>query len=117
VNFLLDENVPGNFSSMLRNLGHEVSLINKLAKGKVNNGDVGTMAIQQDAIIITYDRHFLNVKKEMQRQIRVIYLAVRFMDPIENCNLLREKLAACLALLRKPGIVILEPGAITPRYP
>jgi len=109
---LLDQNVPANFIPMLLDIGHEVITLKQLGQTHAKNGDVGKIGIDQDAIIITFDKHFLSLKQELQQQSRIIYISMYPRDPIREAGLFREKLSICLGKLKKPGVVTLTPDGI-----
>ena len=104
--------MPANFILMLREAGHEVITLKQIRQTHAKNGEVGNIAINHDAIIITFDKHFLSLKREVQQQSRIIYIDVHPRDPIRESDLLREKLSICLGKLKKPGVVTLTPDGI-----
>ena len=106
--FLLDQNVPVNFIKVLRDFGHEAITLKQISQIRAKNGEIGKLAIEHEAILVTFDRHFLNLKRNIQQQSKIIYIEVYPRDPIKESNLFREKLTSCLGRLKKPGVVILQ---------
>jgi len=97
---------------MLTELGHIPITARKLAIDTAKNGDFARAAIEENGIIITFDRHFLTLKREVGRKIRAIFIEIHPRDPILACDLLSRKLNNCIAILRHPGVIILRPESI-----
>lgn len=107
--FIIDENVPGNIKSMLRKLGHDAFDMSDLNMLSAKNGEIGKKVIESDAILVTLDEDFLQMKKEIKAKIRVIHLHVDPPDPLVAEKLLKSKINSCIGRLRRPGIITLEP--------
>lgn len=67
---------------MLWNEGHDVVLIEELGKLQAENGELPQTAIDNNAILITFDKHFTNLKRDIQRQARLIYIKMKYRDPV-----------------------------------
>lgn len=87
---LLDENFPEGFIKKLKKLGHDVSHINQLGKGKTDK-EVFNMAIQQKRIIISNDIDFMPYTKKSDhygviRYNSNIYGEDYLLDILENIS-------------------------------
>ena len=80
--FILDENVPSNIKSMLRKLGHEAFDMSDLNMLSAKNGEICKKVIEQDAILVTLDEDFLQMKKEIKAKLKVIHLQIDPPDPL-----------------------------------
>ena len=82
---------------MLRDLGHAAWDLNDLNMLSAKNGEVGKVAINQNAILVTLDKDFLQMKKEIKDQIRVIYIHVHPPNPFEIEKNLKANLGYCIS--------------------
>ncbi|OLS13333.1 MAG: hypothetical protein RBG13Loki_3049 [Promethearchaeota archaeon CR_4] len=106
--FILDENIPSNIKQMLRNAGHEALDLEELQMLSAKNGEVGNLTIEQNAILVTLDKDFTHMKREIKERIRVIYIHIHPPNPPVAEKILQSKLSFCLNKLRRPGVVTLE---------
>ena len=100
--FLLDENVTSSILKFLRMRKLDVLTLKELNKQGTLNGQVAKLAIENQAIIITFDADYLNLKKSMQEKLRVIYIHMHRMNPSLARNLLEKHLDFCLLNLKQP---------------
>jgi predicted nuclease of predicted toxin-antitoxin system len=107
LNFILDENVPRSIKRLLQEKGHNALILDDLNKRGISNGEVAQLSIKKKAIIITFDSDFLKLKKNIEAEIRAIYIDLHPRDPKIACNLLKTHLDSCLDLLKVPKIIIL----------
>ena len=105
--FLLDENVPRDLLRFLRQNKFECKTLNELHKLGITNGEVVKMAIETHYVIITCDSDYLNLKKSVQNQIRVIYIKLHPRDPVKLVELFSKNLELCLNYLNETGKVII----------
>ncbi|HUX98217.1 MAG TPA: DUF5615 family PIN-like protein [Candidatus Deferrimicrobium sp.] len=105
--FLLDENVPQSIKRLLQDKGHSVITLEDLHKRGISNGAVAILSNEKDAIIITFDSDFLKLKKELENQIKAIYIKLHPRDPKVARELLDSHLNSCLAYLKKENVIIL----------
>ena len=111
--FLLDENVPRIIKKSLQKEGHEVLTLDQQNMRGVSNGAVANYALNINAIIITFDSDFLNLKKELEKEIKAIYIKLHPRDPKIANALLIKHLKLCLTNLEEPGVIILSKDGIT----
>ncbi len=109
--FVLDENVPREICKLLRERGHQCNTLVELKKTGIENGALAQCTIETRSVIITGDSDFLALKRDMQMQMRIIYFKLLSRDPKLMQDLLVKHLGSCIALLKKPGkIIITEDG-------
>jgi predicted nuclease of predicted toxin-antitoxin system len=111
--FLVDENVPINIIPFLTQSGHECTTLQQLHKRGIMNGDVVQIAIKSRAILITCDTDFLNLKKELQFEARILYIYVHPRDPIMIESILKQNIIRCLKELQNPGVLRLSKEEIS----
>ena len=63
------------------------------------------MAIQENAIILTCDRDFIQMKKELKKRLRVIYFYLDIPNYENLINILSEDLTTFIEYLRTPGAI------------
>lgn len=107
VDFLLDEGVPILVTTFLKKREHRAYTLQELNKRQYKNGDVARLAIEKDAILITVDADFLNIKKNLLVNARIIYIHVHPTLPNEIVKVLEDHLDSCLADLKNPGTITL----------
>ena len=105
--FLLDENVPRTIKRLLQEKNHEAITLEELKKRSISNGEVAKLSLEKDAIIITFDADFLQLKKDLEKKIRAIYIKLHPRDPKVARELVNQHLDSCLSYLKGPAIVIL----------
>ena len=66
MNFLLDENVPLSVKDVIHNLGFSVFTLHDFNMLGIQNGEVASLALKEEAIIITLDSDFLQLNKSLQ---------------------------------------------------
>lgn len=113
MNFLLDENVPGSLKKILREEGHNVSTLKDLELLQLVNGELAKFALDRNNVLITFDADFTQLKKEVQRKLKVIYFAFNKSNPELASDLLKKHLKTCFGFLRKPGIVTIDEEDLT----
>ena len=105
MNFLLDENVSKKLVQWLKDQGHNAITLHTLNLLGIQNGAVAELAIEKNAIILTCDRDFLQMKKNLQKQLRVIYFYLENPN-FENLErILNKNLSDFLNYLNKPGAI------------
>jgi predicted nuclease of predicted toxin-antitoxin system len=105
--FLLDEQVPKQIKSFLIEKGHEIITLNDLHKLGIVNGEVGIIAKEKQAIIITFDSDFLHLKKKIQQQSKIILIKLFRINTRKARLLLEKYLEISLKYLKQPGKVII----------
>jgi predicted nuclease of predicted toxin-antitoxin system len=105
VNFLIDENVPINIIPFLTKKGYKCITLQQLKKRGILNGAVVQIAIKSQAILITCDTDFLNLKKELQIPARIVFIYVHPRDPIKIESLLKLNISRCIEELLNPGVM------------
>ena len=103
MSFLLDENVP---LSLKRFLVEErnfiATTIQDLKKHSISNEEVAKSALTLQSIIITFDKDFTILKKDLLAQSKIIYIKIHPRDPVVAKNLLDKYLEQCLLKLKSP---------------
>nr|MDO8086353.1 DUF5615 family PIN-like protein [Candidatus Sigynarchaeum springense] len=107
----LDENVTSSILNFLRSLKHEVLTLKELQKRGVLNSQVAKLAIENEAIIVTFDEDYLELKRDIQQEFRVIYIYMHKINPLLARTLLQKHLDYCLERLQLPGKVIITENA------
>jgi len=112
MNFVLDENVSKKLVKWLKNKGHHATTLHELNQLGIKNGSVAELAIQENAIILTCDRDFLQIKKELQMKSRIIYFHLDIPDYTNIIKILTSKLPEFIKFLCKPGTISVQEGTI-----
>ncbi|MBD3186270.1 hypothetical protein GF325_05535 [Candidatus Bathyarchaeota archaeon] len=81
-----------------------------LNQRQLRNGAVANLAIDKNAILITVDSDFLDLKKNIQEQARIIYVKVHPSIPENILELIENNLESCIKDLKEPGTILLTPG-------
>lgn len=105
--FLVDENVPLSIKKVISDLGYGVKTLKDFNKLGITNGEVAKIAINEDAIIITFDSDFLSLKKYLQVKSKIIYINIHPRDPKVAQELVRINIKNCIDKLTKFGKIIL----------
>ncbi len=79
--FLLDENVTSSIGKFLAESRYEVITLQKLRKFGVINGEVAQIAINERAIIVTFDSDFLHLKQQLQAKLGIIFIKMDGINP------------------------------------
>lgn len=102
--FLIDESAPKRLNPLLKAREHQSQTLHELSSLGISNGEVAKYAIESNAILISCDADFITFKKEIQRQIKVIYFKVH----PRNFTIIKakiiENLEIALKELKRPGI-------------
>jgi predicted nuclease of predicted toxin-antitoxin system len=101
------ENVTSSILKFLRSLKHDVLTLKDLHKRGLLNGQVAKLAIENNAIIVTFDEDYSELKNAIQHEIRVIYIHMQKINPLLERKLLQKHLDYCLEKLNQPGKVII----------
>lgn len=112
MNFLLDENVSKKLGRWLKNQGHHAITLHELNLLGIKNGSVAELAIQNKAILITCDRDFLHVRKELQMNSRTIFFHLAIPNYQNLVNVLTSQLPVFIEFLCKPGTIVVNEGHI-----
>ena len=113
MSFLLDENVPLSLQRFLvEERNFKATTIQDLKKRSVSNGEVAKSALKLQSIIITFDKDFTILKKDLLSKSRVIYIKIHPRDPIVAKKLLDKYLDRCVSKLESPGIIELTKKGI-----
>jgi predicted nuclease of predicted toxin-antitoxin system len=112
VNFLLDESVPFIVKGILNRKGHNSISLQDLNKRRSKNGVVANIALENDAILITVDSDFLNIKKSLYGRVRIIYVDIHPVGPNEVARVIEKQLDACITALATPGLVLARADGI-----
>ncbi|MHA2271615.1 MAG: DUF5615 family PIN-like protein [Candidatus Hodarchaeales archaeon] len=107
MDFLLDENVPRTLGRFLTEAGHSVVDLEMLGHRGASNGQVAQISLEQDMVIITFDADFLSLRKELQKQARILLIKMHPRDPAKARLLLQKHLQECIPLLEQPGTIVL----------
>ncbi len=106
--FLLDENVPHSIKNIILNIGYDVKTLKDLNKLGITNGEVAEIALNENAIIITFDSDFLSLKNDILLKSRIIYLDLHPRNPKVARELIEKNLNECINILSKPGKIIIK---------
>ena len=74
----------------------------------IKNGDVADLALHENAIIITLDSDFLQLKKNLQKKCRIIYIKIHPRDPKKIRDLLEKNLNKHIKDLTNPCKLIIS---------
>jgi predicted nuclease of predicted toxin-antitoxin system len=102
--FFIDESAPKRLNEVLKSKGHESQTLHELKSLGITNGKVVQYAIERDAILVTCDADFLNFKKDLQRQIKVIYFKVHPRNYKIINSKIDELLDTAISTLNRPGV-------------
>ena len=105
--FLLDENVPISIKNVIKDLGHEGFSLHDFNRLGIKNGEVANLALREDAVVITLDSDFLQLKKALQKKSRIIYIKIHPRDPIKIKDLINQNLNKYLSKLISPCKLII----------
>lgn len=100
---------------ILRKRGHNPITLQDLNKRRSKNGEVARLALANDAILITVDSDFLNIKKDLSPRMRIIYVDIHPVGPNEIARVMEKQLDACIITLKTPGLVIAREDGIETR--
>jgi len=92
---------------MIKDLGYGAITLHDEKKLGIKNGEVAELALKKDAIIVTLDSDFLTIKKELQAQVKIIYVKIHPRDPKVITELIKTNFNECIRTLKSPGKVIL----------
>lgn len=84
-----------------------------MKKRSISNGEVAKTALNHDAIIITFDRDFTILRRDLKMQSMIIYIKIHPRDPAVAKKLLETYLDQCIKKLIKPSIIELTTDGIT----
>ena len=112
----MDENVPISIKKLIKELGYEAKTLKDENQLGIKNGDVAELAIKREAIIITLDSDFLTLKKELQKESRVISIKIHPRDPKEIGELVKKNLKEAINHLKDPGKVIISKEGLDFNY-
>ncbi|MBA7512609.1 hypothetical protein ES705_04617 [subsurface metagenome] len=107
MNFLLDENVPVSIKKVIQELGYEAFTLHDFNMLGVQNGEVAELALKENAIIITLDSDFLQLKKSLQNKSRIIYIKIHPRDPKKIRDLIIDNLKNYVSKLNNPCKLII----------
>jgi predicted nuclease of predicted toxin-antitoxin system len=111
MDFIFDENFPKRLKKWFMKKGHNVKLLHELNALGISNGDVANYAISHQSIILTNDSDFLNMKKDVQLQVKVIYFKIHPRTTEKIRELLNKYLINVLKLFDRPiAVQISETG-------
>ena len=85
--------------------GYKCITLQQLKKRGILNSAVVQIALKNNSILITCDTDFLNLKKELQIEARIIYIYVHPRDPSKIEALLKQNIRQCIEGLLKPGVM------------
>ena len=105
--FLLDENVPLSVRKVIHALGHETLLLYDFNKLGIQNGEVAELALRENAVILTLDSDFLQLKKDLQKKSRVVYIQIHPRDPKKIREIFHTHLKNYALKLNKPCKLII----------
>ena len=112
MNFLFDENIPKRLAKWLKDKGHNSITLQKLKLLGIKNGSVAKLAIQENAIILTCDRDFIQMKKRLQNKLQVIYFNLEIPNFENIRGVLSANLDVFLEYLDKPGAILVKDDKI-----
>ena len=105
--FLLDENVPLSVRKVIQALGHETLLLHAFNKLGIKNGEVAELALRENSIILTLDSDFLQLKKDLQKKSRIVYIQIHPRDPKKIREIINTHLKNYALMLDKPCKLII----------
>ena len=79
----------------------------------IQNGEVASLALKEEAIIITLDSDFLQLNKSLQKESRIIYIKIHPRDPKKIRELLNNNLKKYISQLNTPCKLIITEEDIT----
>lgn len=106
VRFLLDENVPGIVSRLLRDRGYEVHRPRELGLEKAKNSELAEYALREDRVIVTLDEDFLKLRRDLLENTKVVFLKIHPRRPELVEKLIAENLETILRELSKRKMVM-----------
>ena len=112
MNFLLDENVPLSIKQTINKLGHVVITLHDLNMLGIHNGQVVELALNKNAIIVTLDSDFLQLKKDLQKESRIIYIQIHPRDPNKIRKLFEDNFSSIISKLNTPCKIIISKDKI-----
>ena len=115
--FLIDENVTSSIVKFLRSEDYKVHTLQDLKRRGITNGEVAQIALKNHAIIITFDSDYLKLKKEIQAELRIIYIHMYRINPMIAKRLLEKHLETSLNHLKDPGKIIITENSVSFKKP
>jgi predicted nuclease of predicted toxin-antitoxin system len=112
MNFVLDENVSKKLVRWLKNQGHHAVSLHELNLLGIKNGSIAELAMQKNAIIVTCDRDFLQIRKELQLKSRIIFFHLDVPNYQNIVSVLTSRLPEFIEFLCKPGTIVVNEGTI-----
>lgn len=107
--FLIDENVPLPVVEILKNKGFDA----ELTPPRMKNSRIAELAIRESRIVVTGDKDFLALRKDLQINVKVIHVRVHPKDPVNIIRLIDRYIERGLKALEKTNIVQLTETGIT----
>jgi len=107
--FLADENTPFQVVRKLRRAGYKVATVDQIAKPGIRNDELASLSIHHGMIIITRDADFINLKPDLMRKIKAIYIKLG-LEPDKMAEYILSNLRSCIDILSTSNVVILNEG-------
>ena len=77
--FFVDENIPHSLIRFLKEQGHDVIDVKKSPLAGATDYELAKFALQEKAIILTFDKDFLGIKKT-RSSLKCIFLSLRTLE-------------------------------------
>jgi predicted nuclease of predicted toxin-antitoxin system len=112
--WVLDQGVPRDVATLLRNLGHECTHVGEIGMARATGGEILAFALEGHAIVVTLDADFHSmVAVSGARGPSVIRLRMQGLGAREIVELLQSVLARFDADLSRGSLVTIKSHKVT----
>ena len=105
--------MPISIKEVIKELGHEASTLKDEDQLGIKNGEVAELSIKKQAVIVTLDSDFLSLRKNLQKQSKVIYVKIHPRNPKKIASLIQKHLHEATGNLENPGKAIISEKGVT----
>jgi len=105
--FIADENIPGHVIRRLREAGYDVLTVAETASAGIRNYELAELSVRIDRVLLTRDADFTRLRQSLKQRMKVIYMRESG-DPHQLANLVLSNIGACLTLLERSNVVMLD---------
>jgi len=105
--FIADENIPSHVIRRLREAGYDVLTVAEATSAGIRNYELAELSVRIDRVLLTRDADFTRLRQSLKQRMKVIYMRESG-DPHQLADLVLSHIGACLTLLERPNVVILD---------